>query len=250
MKLPIYFVSDNHFQFSENKNELIRRKLIFNLFDKIESTNGTLIIGGDFFDFWYDYGNEQIPGYENIFNALSKLYSRGIDIHYVLGNHDFWDFGYFNNKFGAKLYRQDLEFKIENERILVTHGDGLLRKDHGYRLMRKVIRHPLSIFLFGLLRSNIGCKLANRISKTSRHFNNDYQDDNENIIKKDITEFAKIKFKDNYDTILVVHYHRLGIDKHGKNRLIWMGDWIKFFSVTIRDEKGWKQLNWNYFSDK
>ena len=30
-------------------------------------------------------------GYENIFNALSKLYSRGIDIHYVLGNHDFWD---------------------------------------------------------------------------------------------------------------------------------------------------------------
>ena len=89
MKLPIYFVSDNHFQFSENKNELLRRKLIFNLFDKIESTNGTLIIGGDFFDFWYDYGNEQISGYENIFNALSKLYSRGIDIHYVLGNHDF-----------------------------------------------------------------------------------------------------------------------------------------------------------------
>jgi len=246
MNTPVYFISDNHFQFSDYYNEEYRRQLIFRLFEKIKETKGTLVIGGDFLDFWYDYGKTQIPGYESIFDALKNLNSTGVEIHYVLGNHDFWDFGYFCNKFGARVYSENLEFNIDNEKILVTHGDGLLKSDYGYRLMKKIIRHPISIFLFGLLRSKIGCKLASKVSKTSRHFNDGYQDDS--AVVNDITEFAYSKFREKVNTVLVGHYHRTGIDEYQQNRLIWMGDWIKYFSVTIRDEKGWRQLNWEDIS--
>lgn len=246
MNTPVYFISDNHFQFTDFYNEDFRRDLLFNLFSKIKNTGGSLVIGGDFLDFWFDYGKTQIPGYESIFDALEDLNSNGIKIHYVLGNHDFWDFGYFCTKFGATVYHENLEFCIENERILVTHGDGLLKSDYGYRLMKKIIRHPISIFLFSLLRSKIGCKLASKVSKTSRHFNSGYEE-NKAVIK-DINEFANSQFKNKINTVLVGHYHKTGINEIQNNRLIWMGDWINFFSVTIRDDSGWKQFNWEDIS--
>ena len=52
MQLPIYFISDNHFMLSKNELESKRRRKLFDLFVKIKKTGGTLIIGGDFFDFW------------------------------------------------------------------------------------------------------------------------------------------------------------------------------------------------------
>ena len=242
MNTPVYFISDNHFQFSDNYNEKYRRELIFSLFEKIKKTGGSLIIGGDFLDFWFDYGETNIDGYENIFDALNNLNLNGIEIHYVLGNHDFWDFGYFRNKFGAIVYPENLEFNIGDEKVLVTHGDGLLKNDYGYRIMKKIIRHPISIFLFRLLRSKIGCKIATKVSKTSRHFNDGYNENN--AVINDITKFAHSQFSKDFNTVLVGHYHKIGIDKYHDNRLIWMGDWIKYFSVTIRDENGWRQLNW------
>ena len=52
MKLPVYFISDNHFLLDYNEAETERRNKLFNLFEHIKKTGGTLIIGGDFFDFW------------------------------------------------------------------------------------------------------------------------------------------------------------------------------------------------------
>jgi len=243
MNTPIYFISDNHFQFTGLNNECKRRELLFSLFEKIKITGGSLVIGGDFLDFWFDYGNAQMPGYESIFEALEDLNKNGIEIHYVLGNHDFWDFGYFRSKFGAIIYHENLEFNIGNEKIQVIHGDGLLKNDYGYRLMKRIIRHPISIYFFGLLRPKIGCKIASKVSKTSRHFTEGYTEYEE--VTKDIEEYAHAQFDKGYHTILVGHYHKIGKNTEENKNLIWMGDWIKYFTVTIRDESGWKQLNWN-----
>ena len=48
LKLPVYFISDNHFKMDINKSEKDRRKKLYHVFDKIKSSGGTLIIGGDF----------------------------------------------------------------------------------------------------------------------------------------------------------------------------------------------------------
>ena len=95
MKYPIYFVSDNHFLNQDNDYEKTRRDLFFSLLDHIKSTNGTLIICGDFFDFWYDYKNYVPDNYKNIFDALEDLKNAGIKIYYILGIHDYWVSGYF-----------------------------------------------------------------------------------------------------------------------------------------------------------
>ena len=55
MKLPLYFISDTHIGMQINESEIKRRNRLYKLFDNIKLTGGTLIIGGDFFDFWFEF---------------------------------------------------------------------------------------------------------------------------------------------------------------------------------------------------
>ena len=144
-----------------------RRDKLFHVFDKIKTTGCTLVIGGDFFDFWFNYKYVVPSGYVDLLEQLDILHQSGIAIHYVLGNHDFWDFGYFKEKFGAVVYPGNLEFKENDFHIQVCHGDGILKNDRGYRFMKKIIRSPLCIFLFKNFHPDWGCGLAKKVSKAS-----------------------------------------------------------------------------------
>ena len=73
--------------------EKSRRLLIFDLFDQISNSGGTLIIGGDFFDFWFNYKNVMPSFYTDIIYELNKLNQNDVEIHFLAGNHDYWDFG-------------------------------------------------------------------------------------------------------------------------------------------------------------
>jgi len=243
MKLPLYFVSDVHFQMTDSKREMIRREKMYTLFEKIKSTGGTLIIGGDFFDFWYDYGYYIPPEFIDVFDKLNELNKFGIDIHYVAGNHDFWDFGFFKKRFGAHFYKGDFEVKINNYKILVTHGDGILKKDKYYRILKIFLRSKINIFLFKLLPAKLGCELAKIVSRTTKHYDNN---DNQNPeIISELKVWAETRIENNYDTILVGHYHQNGIVNLKDKKLIFMGDWVSQFKVTEFDGKQWHQYTWN-----
>ena len=74
MEGPFFIVSDNHFYMQNDSYEQKRRNKLFQVFDKIKShKKGTLIIGGDFFDFWFETNNAVPKGYGNLIQALSDL---------------------------------------------------------------------------------------------------------------------------------------------------------------------------------
>ena len=104
LKLPVYFVSDNHFKMDVDDSEKDRRSKLYHVFDKIKSTGGSLVIGGDYFDFWFHYRYVVPSGYVDLLEQLQQLNQSGVAIHFVLGNHDYWDFGYFKEKFSAEVY--------------------------------------------------------------------------------------------------------------------------------------------------
>jgi len=225
-----------------NDSEKDRREKLFYVFDKIKSTDGTLVIGGDFFDFWFDYRYVIPSGYVDLLEQLDLLHKSGIPIHYILGNHDYWDFGYFHKKFGAKVYTGNLEFNQDENKIQVCHGDGLLKNDSGYRLMKKIIRSQLCIFLFKNFHPDWGCALAKTVSKTSSNYH--HHDLKVKEIRNELIEYAHSEWKRGIKTVLLGHYHQTGIINENGNTLIFMGDWIKHYTVTRLDENGWWQGNW------
>ena len=88
LTLPVYFISDNHFKLDIDESEKNRREKLYHVFDKIKLSGGTLIIGGDFFDFWFDYHNVIPSGYIDLLEQLDQLNQSGVSIHFVLGNQD------------------------------------------------------------------------------------------------------------------------------------------------------------------
>ena len=116
MKAPFYIISDNHFMMNNSKNEQSRRKKLFQVFDLIlKNGDGTLIIGGDFFDFWFETKDIIPNGYMNLIERMQELTNIGIPIHYLAGNHDYWDFGYLEKKVGIIFHREDLHFKFNKQ---------------------------------------------------------------------------------------------------------------------------------------
>ena len=239
---PYYIISDNHFFMKSNDYEKNRREKLFKVFDCIKKNGtGTLIIGGDFFDYWFDYPDKIPPGYENLLDELKKLKSSGINIHYILGNHDFWDFGYLKKHIGIITHNGDLILKINHKKIYITHGDGILKNDYGYRFMKKIIRSRLFIRLYTLFNSDFTTKLANKISNTSSRYN--HTDKNVHIIKKDVLDFARKRWSEKYDMVLVGHYHQIGTINENNKSLTFLGDWLSKYTVTMINDDGLWQGN-------
>jgi len=242
-KQPVYFISDNHFKLKSNSFEKERRNHLYQVFSIIKKTGGTLVIGGDFFDFWFDYKYIVPDNYMDLMDQLENLNKNGIDIYFVLGNHDYWDFGYFQEKFNANVYKNNLEKKYGAYHIQVCHGDGLLKNDTGYRFMKKIIRSKICISLFRILPIRWGYWLASKVSHASETYH--HHDNKSDSIKKEMLEYARQQWNRGYTTVLLGHYHQTGIVEENGNYLIFMGDWLRHFTVTRLDENGWWQGSWN-----
>ena len=223
MKLPIYIISDNHFLLDKDKLEEERRTKLFKLFQKIKNTGGSLILGGDFFDFWIEFKFGYPSCYEDILNELEILHNNNIEIHYVLGNHDYWDFGLFKKKFGCHVHKKELKFSIDDKNVLVIHGDGLLKHDYLYRIMRAIIRNNVVMAMLRLIPVNLGCWLAKKISNTKNKFgknkilNSKYKNELETLAQQRMQQ-------ENIDAFLMGHYHQLGIKNINRrqSKYIWV----------------------------
>ena len=184
--------------------------------------------------------------YDNdILDELAKLHSNNITIHYVMGNHDYWDFGFFKKKFGAHIHKKDLLLKSEKYNMLVTHGDGILKHDSKYRFMRKIIRSNLFILLVRLIPISIMTIIAQKISNTKKKFDQDQYLDVQ--YKNELSKFAFKNMKDkNINVVLMGHYHQTGIYEKNNQKFIHLGDWINQYTVTILDKQWvWKQKIWD-----
>ena len=240
MDNPIYFVSDNHFQKRNDESERNRRVKFYSLLNHIKDTQGSLVIAGDFFDFWFDYKGYVPYEYIDIFEKLRDLKDAGCEIHYILGNHDYWDFGFFNKIFTKHTHKDEYSLSVQGVKILIIHGDGVLPEDSGYRLFRRVIRSKLCIFLFKILSPKLGYYIASKISHADKPTT--YYKDNESL-KSKLLEYARTRWKSS-DVVLMGHYHQSGIIQEKDKKLIFLGDWLTKYLVTVYDNGQWNQIHW------
>ena len=106
------------------------------------------------------------------FNTSDKirdlLKENGISLYFLAGNHDYWVGDHIKNEIMDEVYLEDKEIEINGKKFLLTHGDGLLSWDHGYRLLKKVIRSKTFIWLFHWLHPTIGYRIARIISRSGK----------------------------------------------------------------------------------
>jgi UDP-2,3-diacylglucosamine hydrolase len=226
-----YFISDVHIGATPKDEEEERLRLFINFLRQIENKASRIFFVGDIFDFWFEYKQTIPKKYFSILHQMARLADKKIEMHYLAGNHDFYLGNFFNKEFGMQTYDNEWTGKINNKNFYIIHGDGIAKKDVGYRILKKIIRNKLNIKLFRLLHPDIGIPFAHFVSGTSRY----YTDQIKLFDHTDYIEFAQNRFNEGYDYVVMGHRHNPLLHKENGKEYINLGDWLFSYSYGLFD---------------
>ena len=210
--LKIFILADTHFQDWSNRSN-IESFLLF--LEMVRKKGEVLFLLGDIFDFYFEYKSFLPKSFFNIFCELKKTAEKGIDIHYWMGNHDFWA-GKFFDEIGIIKHFHPETVKIGARKIFVLHGDEM---DANF-MVKTCLTNGLSRTLFSLLHPELGLKIAKIVSRRS-----DEKSKGMKVNKEDFKIFAENKFDEGIDDIVMGHFHQPFSYKKGNKTLSVIGDW-------------------------
>lgn len=219
--MTTYFISDLHLNADES--EITQ---LFYQFCKTLKPGDQLYILGDFFNAYI--GDDACSSYDNeIIKQLAQLSSQGITLFMLYGNRDFLMRKKFFKKTGINLLKDKTIIKLNQQKILLMHGDTLCRSDKKYLRYRKIVRNPLTQFIFLHLTKNFRLKIAKKLRQQShKRFDRTKQ-----LI--DVTEAYVIDVMRQYNCDMLIHghthapaAHQLTVNGKEVTRLV-LGAWHK-----------------------
>lgn len=217
-----YFISDVHLGLQPKDIEEKKEKILVEFLGSIIPGARELFILGDLFDYWFEYRSVIQKGYYQTFTALKHLSDRGVKIHYIIGNHDFLHVSFFNKEFNAQLYRENFSIEIEGKKFYLGHGDGLVKNDVGYLILKKILRNKITQWIYSIIHPDLGIKLASSTSKKSR----DYTQSKSYGEIDGVAEAAKKKIDEGYDYVIFGHTHQSAFEKYKDGYYINFGSWL------------------------
>ncbi|PKL82717.1 MAG: UDP-2,3-diacylglucosamine diphosphatase [Ignavibacteriae bacterium HGW-Ignavibacteriae-3] len=218
-----YFISDVHLGLHSNEIERETEKKLVNFLDFAKETCDELFIIGDLFDFWFEYKRVIQKGFIRTLSKLSELPEAGKKVHYIIGNHDFLHRDFFEKEIGVFLYHDPLDILLNDKKFFLAHGDGLVKNDLGYKILKKILRNKSLQRIYSLVHPDLGIKIASATSKTSRDYTS-----TKNYGEIDgLFESAKIKIDSGFDYVMFGHSHRRTFKKYNKGTYINLGSWLE-----------------------
>ena len=228
------FVGDAHFA----RGDMGRREHFSRFIQKNRSTLGTLVIMGDFFDFWFGFRDISTlkKEYGDLLEILEGLRRDGIRVLYLEGNHDFSLGSYIREELGIEVYDSSTEIEFDGKRIFLAHGDRISPTlDHW--ILSGLLRNWFTYQGISLLGSRLVMAIAHRWSASSRGRNMERSP----VVIARLRSFAQRKLKQGFDAVILAHTHlpeAITVKDQGREAYYFnVGDWIKDFSYLRYNEK-------------
>ncbi|GFO59807.1 UDP-2,3-diacylglucosamine hydrolase [Geomonas silvestris] len=220
------FVADAHLRDPQDLNY----RTLVRFLDTLPPDTDTLYLLGDLFEFWIGNPDPVYRHYREFVDCLKGVRQRGVRIVYFEGNHDFHLERFFKEQLGAEVHDGAALVEIAGRRVYLCHGDEVNRDDHGYRVFRGLLRHPLVKALVPIFPQRLACRLAEFLSRRSRgqHVERASRWDYRTILES----FARERFAQGCDVVITGHFHLPIISRVEGKTLICLGDWISQFSYA------------------
>lgn len=226
--MALYVFSDAHLGANSKAQEANKIAALASLFDMVKADGDRLVILGDLFDFWFEYKHAIPKEHHEVLWMLTELIRRGVRVDYVTGNHDFWMGDYFSSQMHITVHRDFFDFEYEGKKLFAIHGDGLAPADGGYRLLKRILRHPFNVWLYRKLPPDWAIPLAKKVSGSSRNYTSRRDKD----FLADYEAYAREKLTAGYDIVLIAHLHIPVIKQLAGGVYINTGDFIEHFSYA------------------
>lgn len=170
MKKADYIVSDTHLGAVPRETE----RAFVRFLEHTGSEAASLVINGDLFDFWFEWGPVIPARHFRVLAALAAVVDAGVPVAMVGGNHDAWGGKFLSEDVGMRVIDGVLRTRIGDRPALVAHGDGLGKGDYKYRMLKRVLRSKPAVWGFRALHPELGVMLANRVSNTEAKADEDH----------------------------------------------------------------------------
>ncbi len=139
--MAYYFVSDVH-AVPERKGRTAKNNERFTAWlDAVAGDAEGIFLLGDIFDFWFEYKKAAPKGYEAILEKFRVLTARGIEIHFLPGNHDLWTEGHLA-EYGVRVHTTTYTTTLYEKNLYLEHGDRPSAESLGERLIQALFRSP------------------------------------------------------------------------------------------------------------
>jgi UDP-2,3-diacylglucosamine hydrolase len=224
----VFFISDAHIGLpihgcSEREHHLI------SFLREFIGGGRILFIVGDLFDFWIEYRSAIRPEYFSVLHELRKAIENGGEVHYLAGNHDFMLGSFLEKDIGIRLYPGHVSTVLQGRKIHLFHGDGLIKRDVGYRILKKILRNPLNQRLFKLLHPDLGVPLGSFCSGSSRKITSRFITED---ILEEYRDHARRRLREGSDIVLFAHTHRPEIRHYDGKTYCNTGEWIRQYNFA------------------
>lgn len=242
----IYFVSDVHLgsSYHESPRE-IEQKLVSWL-GYIAPDATAIYFLGDVFDYWFEYRYVVPRGFVRFLGKCASLSDRGVELHFLAGNHDLWMTDYLEQEIGATIHREPIVVDLLGKRFRLAHGDEEYRKEsRAQNFLFLLFRSKLSRMLYAAIHPRWTVGLAQKLSLKSRRRGLDLATSAGGSVNEahpySLAELEKEllikRSKEHRESMPEVDYYLYG-HRHlladypldSTRRVLILGDWLKYMS--------------------
>ncbi len=229
-----YIVSDTHLGAVPQATE----KAFIGFLRDIRPNAKSLLINGDLFDFWFEWGDVIPARHYRVLAELADFADAGCPVTMLGGNHDAWGGRFLREQVGIALHDGVLRTQFAGKPALVAHGDGLGKGDFKYRMLKTVLRSKAAVWGFRVLHPEIGMRIATGVSTTDEKHRRDHSSQTradflEHWAREQFAEDASLSW------VLCGHSHVPAlIEMQPGKYYINSGDWITHRTYVTIDNAG------------
>ena len=232
---PLYFVSDAHLGSAEGPPQ--REAWLLQLLDRVRREAAGLFIVGDLFDFWFEYRHAIPKVTFRVARALAGCIDAGIPVVYLGGNHDFWVGPWLEHELGVRSFDDAIHVRLQDRIVYLAHGDGLGPGDTGYKVLKKVLRHPWAISAYRVLHPDFGIPFASFASHLSRSKD---KLPPEILLPRVVRDVVRPALSRGASAMVMGHLHLaahyLETSADGTREFLLLGDWIELFTYARMED--------------
>ena len=256
----VYFFSDAHLGSRVMESPQLHQQKIIDMLHRMATDATAIFMLGDIFDFWCEYfwNDPSKEQFRPLLDTIKSLTDKGIQIHFFIGNHDIWTFGWLAKQTGMIIHRKPETIEVYGKNIFLAHGDGLVptdylnqlptkirRKIHQFMFLRAVFHNPILQFFFRLLPPSLANEFGYEWARKSRlkEVANPFPYKGEH--KEELVLFAKEKEKNSHHDLYIFGHRHIELDfmLHRTSRLLILGDCWRQFTYAQLDAQGNVMLN-------
>lgn len=220
------FVADAHFRSRKISGEAERRDRFIRFLDSLPG-DSSLFLMGDIFDFYFEYKSVVPKRFADLFNAFFDCRKRGITLHYLGGNHDYWVGDFLADDLGMHVHQKEILVSCQGRKIVCAHGDLVMPRDTSYKILKTIIRNRVVIGAAKWIHPDIMDAIAQGVSAGSRRISTASQ-------QKQAAQMADLAHREFFsrgnDVFIMGHVHFPLLDTRDGHEFLLLGDWIQNFT--------------------